>query len=169
MSTTGKVNTMSAIVTSPSVERPLTVVNQAVAWAKSRGINVRLGEYGIECAGKRRWWLMPGAAGCDPLGAVVLMRQPLPTTLPQALTAALNVPEAWIEGFNDGADKNRPAVRWLASPQRHLYLEAYEDGLSVRTAFLSALCVAHNVRHRRGEPCPMCEEQALAERDGGLS
>lgn len=155
---------MSAIVHSPSAVRPIDLIRQAMAWCHMRGIHIEIGEYGIEHTG-HRWWLTPGKNCVDPLGAVVLMVQPPVKALPEAAAVAMNTHVAFTEGLAAGIERRVPSMGWTNTPRKQLFLDGFELGVQLRISLLTVLCVEHNVRHRRTDPCPIHEELQIAARD----
>lgn len=124
-----KVNTMS--VAAP-VETSQSTIRRAVEWARARGIVVRPGSYGVTCTGASGWHLDTREDGCCPLGAIVLMLQPLTRSLPEAPAFALGVQIAWVEGFNAGVDRDDNTSSWLMTARRQLFLDGYGAGVLCR-------------------------------------
>lgn len=155
---------MSAIVHSPSALRPLDLIRQALAWCQMQGIHCEIGEYGIEHTG-HRWWLAPGKNCVDPLAAVVLFIQPRGKMMPEAAAEALGTHIAFTEGLSAGIERRVPSTGWTNTPRKQLFLDGFEAGVQLRMAFLTVVCARDNVRHRRDQPCPLCEEREITARD----
>jgi hypothetical protein len=153
---------MPSILRSPSPsERPIDILRAAISWARLHGIHIELGAYNVDCGSmheRAAWWVTPGKNAVDPLGAVVLMRQPAARHLPDAPAEALGVHVAEVEGMAAGLDKQAPSGAWLGGLRRHEYLRGFETGVQLRMALLTAVCVPHNQRFRLTDGCPMCEE-----------
>jgi hypothetical protein len=157
---------MSANRIPSSSVRPIDLIRQATAWARSLGLRIELGSYGVFCGSRfarAPWWVEPGREAIDPLGAVTIYRQPESRHLPDAPAEALDVSIAWVEGCSAGLDKETPSGAWLSSLKRHDYLAGYEAGTMLRTEILTTVCARHNVRHRRVDPCPTCETEVEAD------
>jgi hypothetical protein len=128
---------MPAVVTSPATPHPITTVRAAVAWARGKGIRIRLVEdFGVVCISHHAaetWVQDPRAEGPNVIGAVMLMVQPQLTDVDKAAALAMAAPIAYVEGFAAGCAKADPSKAWETSVARRLYAAGFEAGLFTRS------------------------------------
>ena len=128
---------MAATAPAAPAPHPVIVIRTAVAWARARGLRVRIGEFGIRCAsahGAERW--EPDNAGAiDPVACAVLHAQPEATDPFAAAAEALAAPESWVRAFCAGLAREDFTATWAESVHRKLAAAGYEAGLRFRFEF----------------------------------
>lgn len=145
---------------------PIEALREASDAAAIRGLAVAPGGYGVRLVrvlGVQRWIPEPGTRYVDPLGALLLERQPLADDADEAAAEALGVTVAFVPGVRMGLERGAPPApeRLPTVEARLAFLHGLEVGTRLRAELLTEVCPAHGTRHRRGEECPRCEVEAV--------
>lgn len=148
---------------------PIELIRLAIHWAATtRGLAVEPGPHGIRrtsIEGRGVWIPDHLTRYVDPLGAVVLMRQPLDPIMPAAAAEALGVSVPFVEGFAVGNQGRAPLASWARAAARATYLAGFELGVRVRLEVLTERCPTDGTRYRHGTECPACDAREGAAGD----
>jgi len=118
---------------------PLDELRAALAWAREKGIPVRLSaNFGVVCtsgeaSGLATWERDPRMPeGPNVVGIAILRSQPQCTSDDDAAMLAVGAPLAFVEGVCDGVARQETSHAWTEGVGRRQYLAGVEAGLMVR-------------------------------------